>query len=177
MLKILHARLQHYENQDLPDVQAGFRKGRETRDQIASICWIIGKAREFQKKIYLCFVGQAHWTSWLKDVDLWAKSRGRCLSSGKQWLWRMRGVAVILAPKDCSSLLNCFLAKMLLHTYTHTHTHTHTHIPHNQPTKPNNNNNKKTKPFREKDRLRIWVFCRVKALSKWWHTREGSQVG
>ena len=56
MLKILHARLQHYENQDLSDVQAGFRKGRETRDQIASICWIIGKAREFQKNIYPCFV-------------------------------------------------------------------------------------------------------------------------
>ena len=53
MLKILHARLQHYVNQELPDVQAGFRKGRGTRDQIANICWIIEKAREFQKNIYL----------------------------------------------------------------------------------------------------------------------------
>ena len=55
MLKILHARLQHYMNQELPDVQAGFRKGRGTRDQIANICWIKEKAREFQKNIYLCF--------------------------------------------------------------------------------------------------------------------------
>ena len=51
MLKILHAGLQHYVNQKLPDVQAAFRKGRGTRDQIASICWIIEKAREFQKNI------------------------------------------------------------------------------------------------------------------------------
>ena len=56
MHKILHARLQHYMNQELPDVQAGFRKGRENRDQIANICWIIEKAREFQKNIYLCFI-------------------------------------------------------------------------------------------------------------------------
>ena len=49
MLKILHARLQQYVNRELPDVQAGFRKGRGTRDQIAKICWIIKKAREFQK--------------------------------------------------------------------------------------------------------------------------------
>ena len=56
MLKILHARLQHYVNQELPDVQAGFRKGRGTRDQIANIHWIIEKAREFQKNIYLCFI-------------------------------------------------------------------------------------------------------------------------
>ena len=55
MPKILHARLQHYENQDHPDVQAGFRKGRRTRDQIANIHWIIEKAREFQKNIYICF--------------------------------------------------------------------------------------------------------------------------
>ena len=52
MLKILQARLQHYVNHELPDVQAGFRKGRGTRAQIANIPWIIGKAREFQKKIY-----------------------------------------------------------------------------------------------------------------------------
>ena len=53
MLKILQARLQQYVNSELPDVQAGFRKGRGTRDQIANIRWIIGKAREFQKKIYI----------------------------------------------------------------------------------------------------------------------------
>ena len=56
MLKILQARLQQYVNHELPDVQAEFRKGRRTRDQIANICWIIKKAREFQKNIYFCFI-------------------------------------------------------------------------------------------------------------------------
>ena len=56
ILKILPARLQKYVNQKLPDVQARFRKGRGTRDQIASIHWVIEKAREFQKNIYFCFV-------------------------------------------------------------------------------------------------------------------------
>ena len=56
MLKILQARLQQYMNCELPDVQAGFRKGRGTRDQIANIGWIIKKAREFQKNIYFCFI-------------------------------------------------------------------------------------------------------------------------
>ena len=56
MFKILQARLQQYVNRELPDVQAGFRKGRGTRDQIANICWIIEKAREFQKNIYFCFI-------------------------------------------------------------------------------------------------------------------------
>ena len=59
MLKILKARLQEYMNQELPDVQAGFRNGRGTRDQIASICWIIKKAREFQKNIYFCSIDYA----------------------------------------------------------------------------------------------------------------------
>ena len=56
MLKILQARLQQYVNQEIPDVQAGFRKGRGTREEIANICWIIEKAREFQKNIYFCFI-------------------------------------------------------------------------------------------------------------------------
>ena len=55
-LKILQARLQQYVNREIPDVQAGFRKGRGTRDQIANICWTIEKAREFQKNIYFCFI-------------------------------------------------------------------------------------------------------------------------
>ena len=59
MLKILQARLQQYVNHEIPDVQAGFRKGRGTRDQIANICWIIEKAREFQKNIYFCFIDYA----------------------------------------------------------------------------------------------------------------------
>jgi len=56
MLKILHARLQRYVNQEHPDVQVGFRKRRATRDQTANICWIIRKPREFQETIYLCFI-------------------------------------------------------------------------------------------------------------------------
>ena len=56
MLKIPQARLQQYMNRELPDVQVGFRKGRGTRDQIANICWIIKKAKEFQKNIYFCFI-------------------------------------------------------------------------------------------------------------------------
>ena len=59
MLKILQARLQQYVNRELPDVQAGFRKGRETRDQLANICWIMKKAREFQKINYFCFFDYA----------------------------------------------------------------------------------------------------------------------
>ena len=59
MLKILQARLQQYVNLEFPDVQAGFRKGRGTRDQTANICWIIEKARAFQKNIYYCFIDYA----------------------------------------------------------------------------------------------------------------------
>ena len=59
MLKIHQARLQQYVNHELPDVQAGFRKARGTRDQIANICWIIEKAKEFQKNIYFCFIDYA----------------------------------------------------------------------------------------------------------------------
>ena len=59
MLKILQARLQQYLNCEIPDVQAGFRKGRGTRDQITNIHWIIKKARDFQKDIYLCFIDYA----------------------------------------------------------------------------------------------------------------------
>ena len=59
MLKILQAKFQQYMNQEPPGVWAGFRKGRRTRDQIANICWIIEKPREFQKNIYLCFIDYA----------------------------------------------------------------------------------------------------------------------
>ena len=59
MLKILQARLQQYVNHELPDVQAGFRKGRRTRDHIVNIRWIIGKGREFQKDIWFCFIDYA----------------------------------------------------------------------------------------------------------------------
>ena len=71
MLKILQARLQQYMNQELPDVQAGFRKGRGTRDQIVNIRWIIEKARGFQKNIYFCLIGH------LKAFD--------CVDHNKLW--------------------------------------------------------------------------------------------
>ena len=71
MLKILQARLQQYMNQELPDVQAGFRKGRGTRGQIANICWIIKKAKEFQKNIYLCFIDSAKTFECVDHNKLW----------------------------------------------------------------------------------------------------------
>ena len=75
MLKILQARLQQYVNHELPDVQAGFRKGRGTRDQIANMCWIIEKAREFQKYIHFCFIDCA--------IDLWITTN--CGKFLKRW--------------------------------------------------------------------------------------------
>ena len=100
MLKILQARLQQYVNRELPDVQAGFRKGRGTRDQIANICWIIEKAREFQKNIYFCFTDYAkafdcvdHNKLWkiLKEVGIpdqitWPASWETCMQVRKQQL-------------------------------------------------------------------------------------------
>ena len=71
MLKILQARLQQHVNQDLPDVQAGFRKGRGTRDQIANIHWIIEKEREFQKNIYFCFIDYAKSFGCVDHNKLW----------------------------------------------------------------------------------------------------------
>ena len=71
MLKILQARLQQYVNHELPDVQAGFRKGRGTRDQIANIRWIIQKAREFQKNIYFCFIDYAKAFDCVDHNKLW----------------------------------------------------------------------------------------------------------
>ena len=71
MLKILQATLQQYVKHELPDVQAGFRKGRGTRDQIANICWIIKKAREFQKNIYLCFIDYAKAFNCVDHNKLW----------------------------------------------------------------------------------------------------------
>ena len=98
MLKIIQARLQEYVNQELPDVQAGFRKGRETRNQIANIRWTIEKAREFQKNIYFCFIDYAkafdsvdHNKLWkiLKETgipDTWPASWEICMRVRKQQL-------------------------------------------------------------------------------------------
>ena len=98
MLKILQARLQWYKNHELPDVQAGFRKGRGTRDQIASICWITEKAREFQKNIYFCFIDYAKafvcvdhkkqgkfWERWEYQTT-WPASWEICMQVRKQQL-------------------------------------------------------------------------------------------
>ena len=71
MLKILQTRLQQYVNRELPDVEIGFRKGRGTRDQIASIRWIIEKAREFQKNIYFCFIDYAKALNCVENNKLW----------------------------------------------------------------------------------------------------------
>ena len=71
MLKILQARLQQYVNHELPDAQAGFRTGRGTRNQIANICWIIKRAREFQKNIYFCFIDYAKAFEYVDDNKLW----------------------------------------------------------------------------------------------------------
>ena len=71
MLKILQARLQQYVNCELRDVQAGFRKGGGTRDQIANIRWITEKAREFQKNIYFCFIDYAKASVWVEHNKLW----------------------------------------------------------------------------------------------------------
>ena len=71
MLKFLQARLQQYVNRELPDVQAGFRKGRRTRDQIANIHWITEKAREFQKNIYFCFIDYAKAFDCVDHNTLW----------------------------------------------------------------------------------------------------------
>ena len=71
MFKILQARLQQYVNHELPDVQAGFRKGRGTRDQIANICWIIKKAKEFQKTLYFCFIDYAKAFDCVDNNKLW----------------------------------------------------------------------------------------------------------
>ena len=85
MLKILQARLQQYMNHELPDVQVGFRKGRGTRDQITNICWIIEKAREFQKNIYFCFI------DYVKAFD--------CVGHHKLWkILKEMGISQTIIP-------------------------------------------------------------------------------
>ena len=95
MLKILQARLQQYVNRELPDVQAGFRKGRGTRDQIANIRWIMEQAKEFQKNIYFCFIDYVkafncvdHNKLWkiLKEMGTWHASGETCMQVRKQQL-------------------------------------------------------------------------------------------
>ena len=96
MLKILQTRLQQYVNWELPDVQAGFRKGRGTRDQIANIKWIMEKAREFQKNVYFCFIDYKAFVwittncevflNWWEYQTNWPASWGICMQVKKQQL-------------------------------------------------------------------------------------------
>ena len=105
MLKILQARLHQYMDCELPDVQAGFRKGRGTRNQIANICWIIENAREFQKNIYFCFIDYAKAFDCVDHSELWKtrrdgntrppdpppeKSVCRVRSNSWKWIWNNR---------------------------------------------------------------------------------------
>ena len=88
MLKILQVRLQQYVNCELPDVQAGFIKGRGTRDQIANICWIIKKAREFQKNIYICFIDYAKAFDGVDHKKLWKILKEMGIPDHLIWLLR-----------------------------------------------------------------------------------------
>ena len=88
MLKILRVRLQQYMNWEFPDVQAGFRKGRGTRDQIANICWIIEKAREFQKNIYFCFIDYAKAFDCVDNNKLWKIVHEMGIPDHLTWLLR-----------------------------------------------------------------------------------------
>ena len=88
MLKILQARLQQYVNRELPDVQAGFRKGRAARDHIANICWIIEKAREFQKNIYFCFIDYAKAFDCMDHSKLWEILQKMGIPDHLNWLLR-----------------------------------------------------------------------------------------
>ena len=123
MLKILQARLQQYVNRECPDVQAGFRKGRGTRDQIANICWIIEKTREFQKNIYFCFID---YTKAFDCVDhhklenperweyqtTWPASWEICMKSGSNspnWAWNNR-----LVPNRKRSTSRLYIVTLLI---------------------------------------------------------------
>ena len=88
MLKILQAKVQNYVNHELPDVQAGFRKGKETRDQIANIHWIIKKAREVQKNIYFCFIDYAKAFDYMDYNKLWKILQEMGISDQLTWLLR-----------------------------------------------------------------------------------------
>ena len=88
MFKILQAQLQQYVNHELPDVQAGFRKGRGTRDQIANICWITEKASKFQKNIYFCFIDYAKAFDYVNNNRLWKILQEMGIQDHLTWLLR-----------------------------------------------------------------------------------------
>ena len=124
MLKILQARIQQYVNRELPDVQAGFRKGRGTRDQTANIHWIIKKAREFQKNIYFCFIDyskafdcvdhnkleNSERDGNLRPPDLpLEKSVCKSGSNSQNWTWNNR-----LVPNRKRSMLRLYIVTFLV---------------------------------------------------------------
>ena len=122
--RLIKARLQQYVNCELPDVQAGFRKGRGTRDQIANICWIIEKAREFQKNIYFCFIDYAkafdygittnyatflkRWNTGRPDLPL-EKSVCRSGSNSQNWTWNSR-----LVPNRTRNMSRLYIVTLLI---------------------------------------------------------------
>ena len=124
MVKVLQARLQQYVNHELPDVQAAFRKGRGTRDQIANFCWIIEKAREFQKNIYFCFIDYAKafdcvdhsklenserdGSTGLADLPL-EKPVCRSGSNSESWTWNNR-----LVPQRKRSVSRLYIVILLI---------------------------------------------------------------
>ena len=117
MLKIFQARLQQYMNREISDVQAGFRKGRGTRDPVANICWIIEKAREFQKNIYFCFIDYAKAFDYVDHNKLWKilKQMGipdhlTCLR--QNWTWNNR-----LVPNRKRGTSGCILSPCLFNLY------------------------------------------------------------
>ena len=124
MLKIIQARLQQYVNRELPDVQAGFRKGRGTRDQIANIRWIMQKAREFQKNIYFCFLDYDkafdcvdHKKLWKILKDMGIPDHLTCLlrnlyagqEATKNWTWNNR-----LVPNRKRSMSRLYIVTLLI---------------------------------------------------------------
>ena len=127
ILKILQARLQQYVNRELPDVQAGFRKGRGTRDQIAHICWTIEKARKFQKNIYFCFIDYAKAFDYVDHNKLWKilKEMGipdhlscllRSLYAGQEATVRTRQ-----GKRTCSKLGMVYIKAVYCHSAYLTH--------------------------------------------------------
>ena len=95
ILKVLQARLQQYVNWELPDVQAGFRKGRGTRDQIANIRWIIEEAREFQKNIYFCFIDYAKASDCVDHNKLWKILQEVGIPDHLTCLWSMSRLYIV----------------------------------------------------------------------------------
>ena len=108
MLKILQARLQQYMNHELPDVQAGFRKGRGTRDQIANIRWIVEKAREFQKNIYFWFIDYAKVFDCVDHNKLWKVLQEMGLPDHLTWLWRNLCAGQEAAVRTGHETTDCF---------------------------------------------------------------------